>query len=243
MTTPPSPSPSPSPSLLPPPPSSPSSSLNGDITSIQFALHPDVTLRVTLHRSIPINPHEVVNQLFQLPNNSNSEKFAILDAKRITSLDQIAVAANSALLRQHQFQQKNGSCGRGLALETILCCAGSTNTASVLRDYAFDKTSVAATQVGSRSSGDDDGDDGCGKYDILCLGFCSSDEEFEKVISMLKIGDAESTEQVHTFFARVRDEEKQELMKVYKITKEEVEMNGSSLEEAVNNRVAAKFYV
>lgn len=217
--------------------SSPSSPFN--ITTIQFALHPTLTLRVTLHRSIPVNPHHVVNKLLDLPENTNSEKFAIFDATRIISLDQIAVAANSALLRQFQFQQKNGACGRGLALETILCCAGSTNTGSVLKDYAFDKHSIAASQSeGTKEQSHN------GKYNVLCIGFCSSDEEFQEVVSTLGLSDPEPTHLINEFLSRTRtDKEIQDLMKVYKITKDEVDMMGSSFEKAIYNRVAAKFHV
>ena len=215
-----------------------SSSSTFNITTIQFALHPTVTLRVTLHRSIHANPHQVVNKLLDLPENTNSEKFAIFDATRIISLDQIAVAANSALLRQFQFQQKNGSCGRGLALETILCCAGSTNTGSVLKDYAFDKHSIAASQSERTNESHDE------KFDVLCIGYCSSDQEFEDVVSTLGLSDPEPTHQINEFLSRTRtDKEIQDLMKVYKITNQEVDTIGSSLEKAINNRVAAKFHV
>ena len=210
-----------------------------DISTITFALHPNVSLRVSLHKSIPINPHQVVNQLLTLPGNTTTEKFAILDANKIITMDQIAVAANTALLRRFQFEQKNGGITthrRGIALDTILCCAGSTNTASVLKDYAFDQHSIAAKEVGTSSSE--------GVYDVFLLGYCQSDEEFQDVIETLKLGVAESNSGVEAYLARTRSEkEVNDLMKVYKITKDEVEMCGLSMDKAVINRIASKFYI
>jgi len=204
------------------------------VTTIEFALHPTVSLRVSLHKSIPTNPHNVVNQLFAIPNNSNSEKFAIFDAQKVVSLEQIAIAANTALLRRFQFEQKNGISRRGIALETILCCAGSTNTATVLRDYAFDQNSTAATKEGT----------GCnGNYDVFCLGFCESDEEFIKVISSVGLGKAANKSDLDAHLSRKRNEqEMKDLMKAYKVTPAEVDFQGSSLEKGVANRVAAKFH-
>ena len=215
-----------------------------NITTIKFALHPNITLRVSLHKSISINPHhQIVNKLLALPKNANSEKFVIIDAKNIVSMDQFAIAANTALLRIFQFEQKNansngnGTSSRGLGLETILCCAGSTNTASVMKDYAFDKNSIAAQQQETDNSA---------VYDIFCLSYCESEEEHEEVTKSLELGDAECTTSgaIEAYFSRPRsDKEMNALFKVYKLTKDEVEMHGSSLEKAVCNRVAAKFYI
>lgn len=202
------------------------------ITTINFALQPDVSLRVSLHKSIQVNPHDVVNQLLALPGNAHSEKFAIMDARRILNMEQITIAANNALLRKFQFELKNGSSTRGIALETILCCAGSTNTGSVLREYAFDKHSMAAQDQSDQ-----------GGYDIFLLGFCESDEEFEDMTKSLELGMSESEIGLKKYFSRERnDKEMNDLMKVYKVTKDEVEMYGSSLEKAIINRVASKFH-
>ena len=215
------------------------------LSSITFGLHPETTLRVSLHKSIPTNPHHVVvNKVISssIPSNANSETFAIMDASRIISFNQISVAANTALLRKYQYECKNGTSKRGIALETILCCAGSTNTASVLRDYAFDKNSNAAKELLNDSNGGGN-DNANGGYDVFCLGYCNSDEEFVQIVESLNLGPSETNDNIHAYLSRSRSEqETNELMKVYKITKEEIEMFGSSLEKAVNNRVAAKFY-
>lgn len=211
-----------------------------EITTINFALHPNTSLRVSFHKSIPVNPHQVVNKLFTLPDNATSDKFVIMDAKNIVSLDQISIAANTALLRRYQFAQKNGvgNC-RGLALETMYCCAGSTNTASVLKDYGFNKESVAAKEASDGTSGG-----GVGMYDVFCLGYCESDEEFRKVTSDMQLGVSVSASGIKEYLLRTRDEkEMNSLMKVYKIRKDEIEMYGSSLEKAVCNRVAGKFFI
>ncbi len=76
------------------------------ITKINFTLHANVTLRVSLHKSIQANPHEIVKKLLALPGNESSEKFAILDAKSIVSINQIAVGANSDLLRHFQLNSR-----------------------------------------------------------------------------------------------------------------------------------------
>ncbi len=204
------------------------------ITKINFALHANVTLRVSLHKSIQANPHQIVKKLLSLPGNESSEKFAILDAKSIVSMNQIAVGANSALLRHFQFELKNGSCNRGVALETILCCAGSTNTASVMREYAFDHHSVAAKDESNLGEG----------YDVLFLGLCESDQEFKDIVTSNQLGIPEDERGLEKYFSRNRnDKELADLMKIYKITKDEVEMCASSLEKAVLNRVAAKFHI
>lgn len=279
------------------------------ITKINFALHPKRQLRLSFHRAIPANPHDVVNQLLhdssilppslsksgsdgndasddENPNsNSNSDYFAIMDASKIVCMDQIAIGANNAQLRRYQFSQRNkqrrrsggngvnGSSSvsgnahgsgfengngktndkqnttsntarlRGLALETILCCAGSTNTASVLRDYAFDEHSEAAKSASNTTSSTSLSDV---QYDIFVLGFCETDEEFEHVITndLLKLSPAEDRNGIESYFQRERCEtEMNNLLKVYKLTKDEVGMCGSSLEKAVCNRVAAKFFI
>lgn len=210
-----------------------------NISTITFALHPNISLRVSLYKSIPVNPHQVANKLVTLPGNSTSEKFAILDANKITSTNQIAVAANTALLRRFQFEQKNAGATvtkRGLALETTLCCAGSTNTASVMKDFAFDKNSIAAKEETTSGEG--------GVYDVFFLGYCESDKEFQDVAATLKLGVSECNSGVDAYFARQRSEkEVNALMKVYKVTKDEVEMCDLSLDEAVVNRIATKFYI
>lgn len=207
---------------------------NIHITKINFALHANVTLRVSLHKSIQANPHQIVTKLLALSGNESSEKFAILDAKSIVSLNQIAVGANSALMRHFQFELKNGSCNRGVALETILCCAGSTNTGSVMKEYAFDQHSVAAKDESNLGGG----------YDVLFLGYCESDEEFKDITTSMQLGVPENESGIEKYFSRNRnDKELADLMKIYKITKDEIEMCGSSLEKAVLNRVAAKFHI
>lgn len=127
---------------------------------------------------------------------------------------------------------------RGPALETIICIGGSTNPASVLKDFAFDKNSAAAATLQNpplSPSADQR------TYDVLFIGYdCESDLEFENVL--LKVGlDKPADESVwNTYFARKRNEqEMQEIAKIYKLTPDEVRRG--DLESAILNRVATKY--
>ncbi len=96
-----------------------------------------------------------------------------------------------------------------------------------MREYAFDQHSVAAKDESNLGWG----------YDVLFLGFCESDKEFKDIVTSMQENGFEK------YFSRNRnDKELADLMKIYKITKDEVEMCVSSLEKAVLKRVAAKFH-
>ena len=116
---------------------------------------------------------------------------------------------------------------------TVECAAGSTNVASILKDYAFDEHSKAAKE-------NDTG------YNIILLGFDVEEEEYNNIMESQELGlgldTPENEEDMKHFFARERSQEdKTALMKVYKITAPEVDMQG--MEKAILNRVATKFYI
>ncbi len=221
------------------------------IAAIELGLFPSSKLLVSLHKIVSpssdttdtnsINPHSIVQALDTLPSNQRHEKFSLMDASRIMSLDHIAVAANSALIRQLHFEsyaQDNDSNteekavkSRGLALETVVCAAGSTNVGSIMKDYAFD----AKWNAANNSEGRD--------FHVLLFGYNVTKEEHLKTITKVGLNNPESTEYMMEHFHRSRsDEEVKSLIKVYKIGKEEVSNEGSSLEKAILNRVATKFY-
>ena len=103
-----------------------------------------------------------------------------------------------------------------------------------MREYAFDHHSVAAKDESNLGEG----------YDVLFLGLCESDQEFKDIVTSNQLGIPEDERGLEKYFSRNRnDKELADLMKIYKITKDEVEMCASSLEKAVLNRVAAKFHI
>jgi hypothetical protein len=193
--------------------------------TLQFGLHPERLLNVSLHRKLKKNPHTISKMIASLTND-NHKRFAIMDATRIISVDHIAIAANNALMRISDTDN------RGIALDTVICAAGSTNVMSVMKEYAFDQHSDAAKE-----------ENNCTGYNVLLLAFdCKADGEILSLIEQLGLGEHDSLEDTHSFFARQRSNDQMSaLMKAYKITKEEVEMRNSSLESAIINRLATKY--
>eukprot|EP00555_Chaetoceros_dichaeta_P003323 CAMPEP_0198248630 /NCGR_PEP_ID=MMETSP1447-20131203/373_1 /TAXON_ID=420782 /ORGANISM="Chaetoceros dichaeta, Strain CCMP1751" /LENGTH=251 /DNA_ID=CAMNT_0043933089 /DNA_START=13 /DNA_END=765 /DNA_ORIENTATION=+ len=245
--------------LTSPSPSSTAPSLPGHIASITFALHPKRSLRVSLHTSISTNPHIIFSRTSALPSNDASgDRYAIIDAKRVVSLTHLGIAANSALLRLHHFEQSTvdatntntntnmptdttvGRKRRGAALETILCAGGSTNVGSVLKEFAFDANSVAAAAAAAASVQQQS--EQSQEYDVLFLGYdCESEEEFTTVLSDVGLDAPRDESAWNAYFARERDgREMQEMAKIFKLSPEELARDGFSLEKAVLNRVATK---
>jgi hypothetical protein len=190
--------------------------------TLHFGLHPDRHLNVSLHRNPKKNPHEISKMI---ASHDSHKRFAIMDATRIISINHVAIAANNALMRLSDTEQ------RGIALDTVICAAGSTNVMSVMKDYAFDHQSDAAKK------------NSCDGYNVLLLAFdCKSDGEISNMIKVLGLGGHDSLEDTHSFFSRQRSNDQiSTLMKAYKITKEEVDMRHSSLERAIIHRVATKY--
>ena len=199
-------------------------------TTIEFGLHPNKKLFLTLHRKISINPHKITQTLSSLPNNANHAHYALMDATRIISLNHIAVAANSALMRPSQHN--------GAALEVIVHAAGSTNVGAVLKDYAFDAHSKAAAALENDSVGSGTQS----TYDVILLGFDVEEEDYRKIMDQVGLEKYEEEQDMHSFFERERTrEEITRLIKLYKTTKEEVDMQG--IERAILNRVASKYHI
>ena len=228
-----------------------------DVTTLTFGLFPNVNLKVCLFTSDSLTPKELTSKLSEInvkdASVSSSEtstaselqdlgdRFALLDATRVVSMDQVSIAANSALIRLKNFQllqedeqantdrpsdNQRPRRGRGVALETIICCGGSTNTQSVLKDFAFAESNSDSTVL----------------YNYLFLGYnCESDEEFLEVAHSIGLKAPSNQAEIDTFFSRFDSMEEKALMKIYKLTSQEIAMD--SLEKAVLNRIASKFYV
>ncbi len=200
---------------------------NPKYTNSEFGLHPGKKLFITLHKNVNTNPHDMTKALGALPQNDTLHHYAVMDATRIVSLNHINIAANNALMRGLSFGQSK----RGIALDTVVCAAGSTNVGSVLKDYAFDKNSKAATDS-------DSGD----TYNVIFLGFDVEEDEYEIVMNEIGLMQPDSEESMISFLERERSNEDVIAMtKIFKTTKEEIDMQG--LERAVLHRVASKFHM
>eukprot|EP01083_Nonionella_stella_P206472 750970_1 len=156
------------------------------------------------------------------------------------SLDHIAIAANTAMIRMSHYENTDNSDkttkNRGLALETVICAAGSTNVGSIMKDFAFDARSSAALSLQNGSPGDDE-------YTVLLLSYDCSEKEHLEIISQVDLTAPEKIQDMIQYFDRERgQQEVTALMKVFKVTAQEVGREGSSLEKAVLNRVATKFF-
>jgi hypothetical protein len=189
-------------------------------------------------------------------SNETHDHYAIMDASRITSLEHLAIAVNAALLRAsgqakaiNGNNDSNSAAGtshqimgqkRGRALDTIVCAGGSTNVASVLKDFAFNEHSIAAEEAKTETKSD---------YNVVLIGIDVTLEQYADLTMNVNIGltnseqhQPEMIEDMIAFFGRERSkEEVTQLIKVFKTTREEVNMQG--LEKAIINRVASKFYI
>lgn len=223
--------------------------LEPQIAAIEFGLFSSKKLLLSLHKlkpsptSLSENPHSIVQKLDCLPSNEKHQRISLLDASRIISLDHISIAANTAMIRMSHHENingdrinKNGAINkRGLALETVICAAGSTNVGSIMKDFAFDAKSNAALSLQNGSFGDE--------YNVLLLSYDCSEKEHLETISQVGLTVPEKIEDMIKYFDRKRgQQEVTALMKVFKVTAQEVGRDGSSLEKAVLNRVATKFY-
>lgn len=72
---------------------------------------------------------------------------------------------------------------------------------------------------------------------------CTSDSECMTIIKDAGLNSPASAADIEAYFKRKRVlEESKELIKIYKLTQEEIDMNDSSLEKSVLNRIGTKFY-
>jgi len=221
-----------------------------------FSLHPSTNLRISFHTKIE-NPHDIANTVLSMKENLGDgsitgEKFILLNSKLIVSMDHIGIAANSALIRfentmlrsvedtgdqsttEHRTTRQKKR--RGVAIETVVCAGGSTNVGIVLREFAFDcgqsnASHVSGSQVESGVSAS-----------LFALGFdCKDDEEYVQFLGKVGLGPPEP---IDDYIERNRTEkEMEDIRRTFKLTDEEIEMNGSSLKNAVLTRIASKYHV
>ena len=69
-----------------------------NISTIDFALFPDQILRASLHLDVPY-PQRIAKETYSIQNNTCGEKYALMNADTLISLQQVAIAANNALLK------------------------------------------------------------------------------------------------------------------------------------------------
>lgn len=201
---------------------------------ITFALHPNRKLNIIYIQNIADAPAKT-SEIYLKDN-----RFALLNPRKLLSAEQdspralineIGAAANVALLRG--IRRKNNK--TAAVLDTIVCIAGTSNSNVALRDYGFGiNYSGHATTDGSNNCVDT-------ASNAILLGFDSNRNEMEEVIKRLNV-----TEDVLSFssvpFAHAdKDKYVQDMIKSYKLTKEEV--NAFGLEESVLMRIATKFVI
>lgn len=223
------------------------------IVTLKFALHSNRNLRLSLHTHVSTNPHIISTRTAALPaNNDSGDRFAVIDAKRVVGITHLGTAANSAFLRLNSCDRSSSAAStvagdasqvgrkrRGAALETVLCAGGSTNVGSVLKDFAFDRNSMAASDAEKSPESTER------RYDVLFLGYdCETDEEFIDVLSSVGLDPPVDECQWKAYFERDRDDkELREIAKLFKISPEELIMDDFSLEKSVLNRVAVKYSI
>ncbi|GFH46990.1 predicted protein [Chaetoceros tenuissimus] len=210
------------------------SQIDASIIKLKCGLFPDTKIFVSLFKDVSINPYQVNKTLSSVPTNENYDHYAILNANRITSVEHVAVAVNSSLMRFSAFSKDSDiqqSNFRGRALDSVVCCAGTTHTGSAMKDYALsDETS-----------------DNTGVYDIILIGIDVTLEQFTNTLSSVDgfnscLDTLVPRSDVADILGRERSaEEVTKIIKLYKTTKEEVAMQG--LAKAVINRVSSKYYV
>lgn len=216
-----------------------------DLTSayeanLSFGLFPSSTLRLRLI-SVPTSNKNNTNPLSKLFQELDDKRFSFLDAHRIIGISHVATAANLALMRRSQREQKieSGSDDnkKGIAFETVLCLAGSTHVGNILRDYAFQSSSNDKNNKNKNN---------IENTTILVLGYDCTKSEMDEFISNKILSSVGSSTQLNqrqkflSYLDRTRtEEEKKDIMKLFKLTKEEIDM--SSLEQAVVNKVGTKY--
>lgn len=157
---------------------------------------------------------------------------------------------------------------RGIGQELVVCAAGTSHAGYAVRDYGFQPeaaaggdnasnnnksnkkrkkqqqnqpTTPATTSTCTSNAG------GTTAHTILAIGFdCKNDREYQTFLSDvgLSIYPSSNSVSMEEYFHRERSEQELgRLMKAYKISQSEIDMDGSSLENAVLTRVATKFAV
>jgi hypothetical protein len=222
------------------------------IATINFALYPTYNIRLALFHNIK-NPSAVLNII--LDSDDLKDRFTLVDATNIISIQHVAVAANlvfqrkyDALMKEntktsvHDSMNANDDETRNynhrdhIAQEIATCVGGgSSNTPNVwnaLPESSFENDTTIQERI----------DDTL--YSVVALGVSfSSDDEFLSTFQLLGLSSgAESFTSMKRYFSRTRtDLEMKQLSQIYKLTQEEVQYS-SSLENAIITRIATKGY-
>jgi len=195
-------------------------------TILSFDLFPDQKLHLQLLSGVS-TPHKAASQI-------SSTRFSLLDAHRIVSIGHVAIAAQHALLRTKNMKltmensNGNNKNQRSLAMETIVCAGGSSHVGNVLRDFAF---------LEKKDTNKNEGND----FAVLVLGWnCTEIEMTNFVNEIIREGEGRPTPL--SYLSRVRTkEEETDLIKTFKLMKEDIDAESSSLELAIITRVATKY--
>ena len=200
---------------------------------LSFDLFPNESLQIQLLTNVS-DPYSMSNDMTSFPPSN----FALLNAERIVSVGHIAAAANHALLRHQSFMIKNSAAKnenkdtnvRGLAIETIICAGGSSHVGNVLRDFAFlEKYNNEGMESKS--------------FTVIVLAWnCSEEKMTEYVNSIISRGNGSLAPL--SYLSRERNEDElKDIIKNFKLTKEDIYTESSSLDLAIITRIATKFNI
>jgi hypothetical protein len=173
-----------------------------------------------------------------------------MDADRVVSLQHIAVAGNIALARCARWEAQDvnitnnsNNNRRGIGQEAVICAAGTSHTGYALRDYGFFDVAPASEPEKKQKQMQQDAKARASSFTILAIGWdCEGDADYEKFLEDMGLADGRTD--MRQYFGRPRS--KQELaglLKAFKVSQNEVDMDGSSLEHAIITRIATKFVV
>ena len=234
-----------------------SMTMTSDTTAtLTFGLYPGRNLRCSLHTGISESTCRALAERalnYDAADDKSATSFgryAIMDADRVVSLQHIAVAGNIALARYARWEAQdvnatnNGNNNRrGIGQETVVCAAGTSHSGYALRDTGFFDV-APASEPEKQKQMQQDAKASASSFTIVVIGFdCEGDAEYEKFLADMGLDD-EGRLNMQQYFVRPRS--KQELtglLKAFKVSQNEVDMDGSSLEHAIITRIATKFVV
>jgi hypothetical protein len=226
------------------------------IATLTFGLHPGRNLRCSLHADISESTCRALAERalnYDAADDKSASSFgryAIMDADRVVSLQHIAVAGNIALARCARWEAQDvnitnnsNNNRRGIGQEAVICAAGTSHTGYALRDYGFFDVAPASEPEKKQKQMQQDAKARASSFTILAIGWdCEGDADYEKFLEDMGLADGRTD--MRQYFGRPRS--KQELaglLKAFKVSQNEVDMDGSSLEHAIITRIATKFVV
>ena len=242
--------------------------MSSGISTLSFGLHPGRSLRCSLHSGLPESACRALAEkamkydATEAGESTAFGRFAIMDADRVVSLQHIAVAGNIALARcarweaQGSDQEQGGDSSnnnnnnnnnnrRGIGQETVICAAGTSHAGYALRDNGFFDVAPASEteQMNKQKKKQQQAKATTSSFTILAIGFdCKDDAEYDIFLADMELGDGQPN--MAEYFDRERSkQELAALLKSFKVSPNEVEMDGSSLEHAIITRIATKFVV